>query len=79
MVLYIKLENALLPHLFVSNVTNKAIFPDYVNLLPYINPVLIGIQGDHGMVEVEAATEMEKVEDPNVLYTKQKLQTLQNP
>ena len=25
--LYIKLENALLCHLFVSNVTNKAIFP----------------------------------------------------
>ena len=30
--LYIKLGNVLLCHLFVSNVTNKAIFPDYVNL-----------------------------------------------
>ena len=30
--LYIKSENALLRHLFVSNVTNKAIFLDYVDL-----------------------------------------------
>ena len=36
--LYIKLENALQHHLFVSNVTNKAIFQNYVDL-PQVHPV----------------------------------------
>ena len=57
-------------HLFVLSVTNKDIFPDYASLLPQVNPVSIGIQGDHGMVEVEATTEVEKAVDPNMLYMK---------
>ena len=67
--LYIKLENALQHHLFVSNVTNKAIFQGYVNL-PQVHPVSIGIQGGHGMAEVEAARE--------VLYMKLRHLILQN-
>ena len=56
----------------------KGHFPDYVGLLPQCNRVLIGMQGDHDMVEVEVVTEVEKAMDPNVLCVKQRLQTLQN-
>ena len=76
--LYIKLENALLRHLFVSNVTNQAIFQDDVDLPP-VHPVPMGIQWDHGMAEVEAVIGATETVDPNVLYTKLKCQTLQNP
>ena len=75
--LYIKLVNALLPHPFVSNATNMAIFPDYADL-PSVHLVPIGIQGDHGMAEVEAATEVEKDMDTNLLYIKLRHLILQN-
>ena len=45
-VLHIKLGSVLLHCLFASNVTNKAIFPGYVDMLPQVNPILIGIRGD---------------------------------
>ena len=62
----------------VSNATNKAIFPDYVGLLPQVHPIPIRIQEDHGVAEVEA-TEVVKAMDPNVLYMKLKHLILQNP
>ena len=76
--LYIKLENAQQHHLLVTNVTNKAIFQGYV-YLPQVHPVPIRIQGDHGMAEVEAVIEATEAVDPNVLYSKLKCLTLQNP
>ena len=77
--LYIKSGSALQHLLFVSNVTNKAIFQGYVslNLLPQMHPVPIGIQGDPGMAEVEA-TEVVEAEDPSMLYMKLKHLILQN-
>ena len=77
MALYIKQVNALLHHPFVSNATSKATSPDYVSLLQH-NPILVGIQGDHGVVEVEVVREVEEAMDPNVLYIKHKPLTLQN-
>ena len=65
---YTKLGSALQHLLFVSNATNKAITQGYVrlSLLPQLHPIPIGIQGDHGMAEVEATEAM----DPNMLYMK---------
>ena len=59
---------------------NKAIFPVYVslNLLQQVHPVPIGIQGDHGIAEVEA-TEVVEAMVPNLLYMKLKHLILQNP
>ena len=77
--LYTKLGSALQHLLFVSNVTNKAIFQGYVSpsLLPQVHPIPIGIQGDHGMAEVEA-TEVVEAMDPSVQYMKLKHLILQN-
>ena len=69
-------ENTQQHHLFVSNVTNKAIFQGYVHL-PQVHPIPIGIQGDHGMAEVEVIEAREAV-DPNVLHMKLRYLTLQN-
>ena len=75
--LYIKLGSALQHHLFVSNATNKTIFPEHVGLLPQVHLIPIGIQGDHGVAEVEA-TEVVEAVDPNVLHVKLKHLILQN-
>ena len=44
-------------------------FQGYVNL-PQVHPVPIGIQGSYDAAEVEAATEVVKAVDLNVLYMK---------
>ena len=75
--LYTKLENALPHHLFVSNVTNKAIFQGYVNI-QQVHPVPIGISGDHDVAEVEAVIEATEAMDPNMLCMKLRHLILQN-
>ena len=76
--LYTKSGIALQHLLFVSNVTNKAIILGYVglkiNLLPQIHPIPIGIQGDHGVAEIEVVKAM----GPSMLYMKLKQLILQN-